>query len=895
MSEAGAGVGESSVVEATPDLVEADDEPRHFADDELAPAEPRAGWRRLVPNDTEGWIGLATVTACVVFVLAQIHPDLIIANTTPAGGDMGAHVWGPAYLRDHLLPSFRLTGWTPDWYAGFPAFQFYMLPPALLILLFDIVLPYGIAMKIVTVLGVVVLPICAYAMGKLARLPFPGPPMLAVAMVPFLFDRGTSPSAEWKIYGGNIPSTLAGEYSFSISLALALLFFGYLARGLETGKHRGLATVLLALSILCHAIPAFFALVGGVVLVLMRLDRARVLYAAPILVLGSLMTAFWSLPFVLRRGYLTDMGWEKLDKYQAHLLQHDQRWVFVLAIVGLVMSLVFRIRFGVFVGILAVLFAIAFRLDAAAPVHIWNARLLPFYYLCLYLLAGIGASEIMRSIAELIGASDKRRRRSVEATGTLVLVGMALVIVALPMRTLPGGKTNTDNTYEWLGLKTRDDSYIDSWAAWNYEGYERKAAYPEYRNIVTTMKDLGKTHGCGRAHWEYQEGTINAYGTPMALMLLPFWTDGCIGSMEGLYFESSGSTPFHFLNAAEVSAAPSNPVRDIPARPISYSGFDLDRGIKHLKLYGVRYYMAFSTQAVTAADASPDLVKVAASAPWSVYEIKDSTLVEPLRYEPAVVKGLSTANPAWQKEAIAWYSDMNDLDLPLAADGPKQWQRITEGATPARRALPATKVTNIHQGDFTMSFDVDEVGRPMLVKTSYFPNWKVSGAKGPYHVTPNLMVVIPTSTHVAMRYGYTGVDYLGWLLTLLSIAGVVWLVRRGPVVFPVKPVPDAPRRGIDDLSPAPPPPFGDTWVPDDGDGELLQIPDDEGDDEPVPVGADVWADVVEPRSAGAQGSPQLDEAYQRAGDPAHDRGPRGTSLLDPHGELGDDDASPLGT
>ena len=41
------------------------------------------------------------------------------SDTTPAGGDMGAHVWGPAYLRDVLLPSGRLSGWTADWYAGF--------------------------------------------------------------------------------------------------------------------------------------------------------------------------------------------------------------------------------------------------------------------------------------------------------------------------------------------------------------------------------------------------------------------------------------------------------------------------------------------------------------------------------------------------------------------------------------------------------------------------------------------------------------------------------------------------------------------------------------------------------------------------------------------------------
>ena len=60
------------------------------------------------------------------------------ADTTPTGGDMGAHVWGPAYLRDHLLPNGRLVGWTPDWYAGFPAFQFYMVLPSLAIVMLDV-------------------------------------------------------------------------------------------------------------------------------------------------------------------------------------------------------------------------------------------------------------------------------------------------------------------------------------------------------------------------------------------------------------------------------------------------------------------------------------------------------------------------------------------------------------------------------------------------------------------------------------------------------------------------------------------------------------------------------------------------------------------------------------
>src|SRR5829696_552808 len=106
------------------------------------------------------------VAGASAFVLSQLQPSLLVANTTPAGGDMGAHVWAPAYLRDHLLPHGRLSGWTPDWYAGAPAFQFYLVVPFLLILALDVVLPYAVAFKLVAVSGVVALPVAAWAFGK---------------------------------------------------------------------------------------------------------------------------------------------------------------------------------------------------------------------------------------------------------------------------------------------------------------------------------------------------------------------------------------------------------------------------------------------------------------------------------------------------------------------------------------------------------------------------------------------------------------------------------------------------------------------------------------------------------------------------------------------------------
>ena len=87
--------------------------------------------------------------------------------------------------------------------------------------------PYGIAFKIVACLGIVTLPFCCWAFGRLARFRFPIPELMALAGLVFLFDESFS------IYGGNVKSTMAGEFSFSIALSFAILGLGLFARGLR--------------------------------------------------------------------------------------------------------------------------------------------------------------------------------------------------------------------------------------------------------------------------------------------------------------------------------------------------------------------------------------------------------------------------------------------------------------------------------------------------------------------------------------------------------------------------------------------------------------------------------------------------------------------------------------
>ena len=743
--------------------------------------------RRLTP---ESKLSGAIVAAAVVFTLVALQPLLLVADTLPAGGDMGAHVWGPAFLRDHLLNEGQLSGWAPDWYAGFPAYHFYMVLPSLAIVALDMLLPYGVAFKLVAVSGLLALPVAAWAFGRLARLPFPGPPLLAVGAVGFIFDRS------FTIYGGNAASTLAGEFAFSISLALAVLFLGLVLRGLETGRLRAAAAVTLALCALCHIIPAIFAVAGALVALALRFDRDRLRWLAGAGAVGALLTGFWTVPFLLRRAYLNDMGWEKLTTYWESLLPGrlgaslsrafggeatasiagDITWVAVLAVVGVGTSIIFRRRLGMFLALLSVLFAVAFVVVPQG--RLWNARLLPFWYLCLYLLAAIAVAEFARSAAVLLSERADEPRRAALLGVPVAATLVALVVLGLPLRTLPFGSVEPDGSYSWLSLSTADRSFIPDWARWNFSGYERKDAYPEFRAVIDTMDEVGERVGCGRAMWEYETARLDRFGTPMALMLLPQFTDGCIGSMEGLFFEASTTTPYHFLNQSELSAAPSRAQRDLPYGPL-----DVERGVEHLQLLGVRYYMAFSPEAVAQAQASPELTEVASVDDWHVYEVADAGLVTPLDAQPVVLEGVAKGGEEWLDVAVDWYMDPAAQDVFLAAAGPSSWARVPPGDRPPERPLVPVVVSDIEAGTDTISFRVDQPGTPVLVKTSYFPNWKASGAEGPWRVAPNLMVVVPTANEVELGYGTTPVDVTGWVLSLLGMAGLAALVVKGPVAL----------------------------------------------------------------------------------------------------------------
>jgi hypothetical protein len=270
------------------------------------------------------------------------------------------------------------------------------------------------------------------------------------------------------------------------------------------------------------------------------------------------------------------------------------------------------------------------------------------------------------------------------------------------------------------------------------------------------------------------------------------------------------------MTAAEVSKAPSNPQRNLP-----YGSLDFDKGVRHLQLFGARYYLAHTPEAHAEASTHPDLTLLETSGPWKVYEVARSQLVEPLDAEPAVVEDVGANADDWLDLGIHAYQRLGDgPGVFLARSGPDRWQRVkvhrepTEDKTvatgltvdePVRRPVRPVRVARIRSDDDSIAFDVDRPGTPVLVKVSYFPNWRASGADGPWRVAPNLMVVVPNSRHVELHYSRTPVDWFGLALTLAGIGLVVVLWRRPPVDYPPPPAeePEFEELTLFDFAPEP--------------------------------------------------------------------------------------------
>jgi TolA-binding protein len=680
-------------------------------------------------------IDIVVLSIVTGYLLGVFGPGYLLLKTIAAGGDTASHFYTAKYLQEVLLPHGRISGWTQGNLAGFPILQFYFPLPFLIISILGCALPLQIAFKLVTVLGTFLMPICAYTMFRLMRCESPVPALGAVATLPFLCNEGNS------MWGGNIPSSLAGEFSYSLAMGFAFLFLGSLYRDITFGDgRRWIVNALLVFLIgFTHAYPLLFVGVASLYFLVTGRDFLfRLFYLSRIYLLAFLLLGFWIVPLLAFSSYTIPFNivWAIPSFYE--LLPKVLLPGIIISAGGTVFLAVKQLRargtaadaLGASIGFLwfCVLASIPLYL-VAQTLGVVDIRFVPFAQLSLSLLA-----------APAIGLLARRLRG---ADALALAIGIATVV--------------------WVDIHQKS---VPDWVKWNYEGFERKPAWKEFNSITEYLRG---TMNDPRVVYEHSPDN-DRFGSVRAFESLPLFSNRA--TLEGLYLQASLSSPFVFFIQSEVSKVPS-----CPFPQYSYTHLDLKHALDDLELFNVGDFIVKSKEAKEAVKTTEGYRFKKAFGDYEIYTIEahPNRYVVPLRFKPVL------ADAGDYKElSYRWFLDRQVRDIPIVFAPPQEFRPDRFAGTFSDfRNMPREKtegndcIVNQYIDDDEIRIFTDCIGKPLLVKFSYHPNWKVQGADRIYLVSPSFMLIYPDKSEVRLHYGRSLPDYAGLVLTLFGVACVL--------------------------------------------------------------------------------------------------------------------------
>ena len=689
------------------------------------------------------------VHALIFYYIASFFPlEHMFSGSIATGGDTASHYYTAQYLKEYLLPHGKILGWAQGNFAGYPVFQFYFPLPFVLMVLLSYVTGLQIAFKLISVLGIFLLPLCAHACFRLLGFRFPTPSLAAVFTLPFLFMEANS------MWGGNLPSTLAGEFTYSIGLALMVLFAGSCYRGMLEQRWAVRNAVLLATIGFSHGYTLLFAVAFSTyyLVALPRLAR-NLRYLALVHGLAFCLMGFWIVPLL---GYSTfttryNVVWV-INSWQEILPQI--LWPSVaLAAFFAVYKLARLIRprwrepFPLHIGLLWYILGLSYLFFlVASRIHVVDIRFLPFLQLFLCLLGAVP-----------IGLLAPRTKG-----GWLILPLVAL------------------STVLWSDHNVK---YIRQWIAWNYSGFERKPLWPAFSGVNKAVRG---TLADPRVVYEHS-ADHNAAGTLRAFESLPLFSGR--NTLEGLYMQSSISSPFIFYIQSEISEITSCALPDYNcATP------NLQRGVEHLRLFNVSDFIVRSDAIKRSIRSSPDFEFRQSIPPYEIYRVQggEHRYVEPLRYQPVL---LQTRD--WKVDFYNWFkrpgtSPVHLVHLFGRSDSDADRFALKSSALPAdipRLPLEGGVRTTEEISQEEIRITTNRIGHPLLIKVSYHPRWRVEGADKVYLASPSFMLIYPTQTNVRLVFDDPPMVRFGQLLTLLGLCAVLatWspLRRRAPWLWGV--------------------------------------------------------------------------------------------------------------
>jgi hypothetical protein len=543
------------------------------------------------------------------FIISRLPWDLIFADTMVSGGDTGSHNYIAHYIHE-IFPKIRW--WSPDWTTGFPFLYFYQPFLYYLTSIFAFFFPINIVFKLITLLGTFCFPLAIFLCLKLLKFEFPIPQIGALFSLSYLFLE------KFSIYGGNIPSTLSGEFSYSLGFALFFLFIGLLYKGIKENRYLLANISILSLMVLIHPFPIAIAVLVGLLIfltegILAKKIKQTFVYLLKVYGSAFFLTAFWSLPFLSLLSYTAKMSWTRTVKLE-EIFPSSLLPMLIFACFGILYFFLRRKKekrltvpfFIIITGLIPYL-----SLNHSS---VFNARFLPFVIVGYLLIAAYGLGSLL-NLTSLVFKKPQRV--------WFIILSLILISVVFTCSYLP-----------------KNISYIPFWLKWNYEGFEKKTTWVEIEPLFEYLKSLPY----GRVMLEYRP-EYDKFGTPRIFENLPVFSNK--PTFEGLLTESSINSYFHFINQTETSRKPSAAIAGF-----EYPPFNFENGVKHIELFGARYFLAFTPEIKQLANQY--LIKLKDVGEFTVYQVSNSELVILI---PRIELRPKSKN--WLDESIDWYKSMD--------------------------------------------------------------------------------------------------------------------------------------------------------------------------------------------------------------------------------------------
>jgi hypothetical protein len=698
-------------------------------------------------------LDLAVVLAGALLIASVLGIGFLRSNNLPTGGDSASHllyVW--TYARE-LLPQGFVTAWMPEVFGGFAFLSYYFPLSFISIAALAQVLPFAPAMKIGMFAAAMLLPGAVW-LGSvyLLRLSRAVAIWGVLASFAFLLHEQNS------IWGGNLLSTLAGEFAYSYGMLFSVLALMAWQRTMATGRHWWLAALLEAATGFSHG---FALLITGFATAAFLLDRQYFWRNLRLLALGHslafFMLAGWLWPMLQMHSLtIPNDALFEISRWQ-ELLPQPVQPVLAAGLVSSLLLLVLQLtpvlrglapdlpetirsqRHAAFMAGAALLASVGFL--AGGSIGVANIRFFPFVWLFGGLACGWAWGALLLRLSAALPPLSRWGFHLMSMAAGLALVGWAcLQVVAAP-----------------------------DWGLWNHSGLEAK---PQWQRLSQLFPALSGRLDRPRLTFEHDPAN-NDIGSTRALEALPMFLGGR-PVLEGLYMESAPLGPAIYQLQSEVSTHPSSPLARFPSGSI-----DLDSAAAHMNFLWANEVLIRHDDTFKAFAASPLFTEVASAAPFHVFRLKafDSQWVDIVRPGQRILSWLPPQG--WMEASFAWFKshELFSRELPVFHKG---------DAPQIIAPIDSTQVHDRQLERHRMSWRTDAVGSAHLVRMAWHPRWKLATKGQIYLAGPGFMLVVPEEANVVLEYGHTSVGMAGMVATVLALLILLVLMWRDWLASPCR-------------------------------------------------------------------------------------------------------------